>query len=236
MANAVIYPAWPARNSYVDHRSLSFIVLIALLLSVFAFAVSLHGRPHRTIVVEARKEVAAPVPAPTARKVVEPKKVVERRAAPEPGRVRAMASYLGKRYYVSTEATQRLVETAFAVGHEVKLDPLLILAVMAVESRFNPIAESMAGAQGLMQVIPKYHADKVPDTETDASFLDPDVNVLVGAKVLKEYITRSGGNLQSGLQRYNGASSDASAQYANKVMAEKERLRQVFSRRARGAT
>jgi len=231
-----MYSAWPARRAYVDHRSFSFTAVVALLLSVFAFALSLHGRPHRTVVVETRKEVAPSAPALKARKVAEPKKVVERRAVVEPGRVRAMASYLGKRYYVSTEATQRLVETAFAVGQEVKLDPLLILAVMAVESRFNPFAGSMAGAQGLMQVIPKYHADKVPDSEADASFLDPDVNVLVGAKVLKEYITRSGGNLQSGLQRYNGASSDASAQYANKVMAEKDRLRQVFARRARGAT
>jgi soluble lytic murein transglycosylase-like protein len=146
-----------------------------------------------------------------------------------------MSDYLGKRYFVSTEAIQRLVEMAFAVGHEVNLDPLLILAVMAVESRFNPIAESGAGAQGLMQVIPKYHADKLPDSQTDASFLTPSVNVLVGAKVLKDYIGRSGGNLQSGLQMYNGSPWDSTAQYASKVIAEKERLRQVLTRRFRGS-
>ena len=146
-----------------------------------------------------------------------------------------MSDYLGKRYFVSTEAIRRLVEMAFAVGHEVNLDPLLILAVMAVESRFNPIAESNAGAQGLMQVIPKYHADKLPESQTDASFLNPSVNVLVGAKVLKDYIGRSGGDLQSGLQMYNGSPWDSTAQYASKVIAEKERLRQVVTRRFRGS-
>lgn len=229
MANAIPYPSWSNQASYLTAKGPSLGSVIALLLSVFALVVSLYGRQHRTVVV-------APVKAPAAQVAPEPKATVKPVAAPEGSRVRAMADYLGKRYFVSTEAIQRLVEMAFAVGHEVKLDPLLILAVMAVESRFNPIAESVAGAQGLMQVIPKYHADKVPDSHADASFLDPDVNVLVGAKVLKDYIARSGGNLQTGLQRYNGAPSDASAQYANKVIAEKERLRQVFSRRTRNAT
>jgi soluble lytic murein transglycosylase-like protein len=153
--------------------------------------------------------------------------------APEERKIRAMSDYLGKRYFVSTEAIQRLVEMAFTVGHEFNLDPLLILAVMAVESRFNPIAESNAGAQGLMQVIPKYHADKVPDSQSDASFLNPSVNVRVGAKVLKDYIGRSGGDLQTGLQMYAGSPWDTTAQYASKVLAEKERLRQVLTRRFR---
>jgi soluble lytic murein transglycosylase-like protein len=236
MANSLAYPfRYPLQSTRASHfhskrPSASLGTLIALILSGIAFVLSVQDRPRPPAPVAAKKITAPPAPKAKARTVV------ERRAGPEQGRIRAMADYLGKRYYVSNEAVHRLVETAFSVGHEVKLDPLLILAVMAIESRFNPIAESNAGAQGLMQVIPKYHADKVPDSNADASFLDPEVNVLVGAKVLKDYIARSGGNLQTGLQRYNGASSDASAQYANKVIAEKERLRQVFSRRARGAT
>ena len=85
-------------------------------------------------------------------------------------RMRAIATYLGKRYLVSPDAVERFVQIAFDAGREVSIDPLLIVAVMAVESRFNPIAESTAGAQGLMQLIPKYHEDKLPESHADPSF------------------------------------------------------------------
>jgi hypothetical protein len=85
-------------------------------------------------------------------------------------RMRAIATYLGKRYLVSPDAVERFVQIAFDAGREVSIDPLLIVAV---KSRFNPIAESTAGAQGLMQLIPKYHEDKLPESHADPSFLDP---------------------------------------------------------------
>jgi hypothetical protein len=237
MANESSGISW-SYAPYGSFQAPSFASLAALMLSMIALVVSLQGRPS---VVVTEPVVEEPVPVEpfvadpvavvaTAAPAVEP-----RTPAPEERKIRAMSDYLGKRYFVSTEAIQRLVEMTFAVGHEVNLDPLLILAVMAVESRFNPIAESNAGAQGLMQVIPKYHADKLPDSQSDASFLNPSVNVLVGAKVLKDYIGRSGGNLQTGLQMYNGSPWDTTAQYASKVIAEKERLRQVLTRRFRSS-
>jgi soluble lytic murein transglycosylase-like protein len=229
---------WWSQARYGSFQAPSFASLVALMLSMIALVVSLQGRPS---VVVTEPVVEEPVPvqpfvADPVAVVATAAPAVELRApAPEERKIRAMSDYLGKRYFVSTEAIQRLVEMTFAVGHEVNLDPLLILAVMAVESRFNPIAESNAGAQGLMQVIPKYHADKLPDSQSDASFLNPSVNVLVGAKVLKDYIGRSGGNLQTGLQMYNGSPWDTTAQYASKVIAEKERLRQVLTRRFRSS-
>ena len=239
MANVFSGSSWSRHASYASFQAPSITSVLALMLSMVALVLSLQGR-HAAV---ARPAVEEPAPVPQF--VADPVAVVATAApapdvevrgpAPEQRKIRAMSDYLGKRYFVSTEAIQRLVEMAFAVGHEVNLDPLLILAVMAVESRFNPIAESGAGAQGLMQVIPKYHADKLPDSQTDASFLNPSVNVLVGAKVLKDYIGRSGGDLQSGLQMYNGSPWDSTAQYASKVIAEKERLRQVLTRRFRAS-
>jgi soluble lytic murein transglycosylase-like protein len=236
MANEISGNSW----SYAPYRGFqapSLASLMALMLSMVALVVALHSK-HAVVVQPVVEEPASVQPF-----VADPVAVVAtaapapdtRAPAPEERKIRAMSDYLGKRYFVSTEAIQRLVEMAFAVGHEVNLDPLLILAVMAVESRFNPIAESNAGAQGLMQVIPKYHADKLPDSQSDTSFLNPSVNVLVGAKVLKDYIGRSGGDLQTGLQLYNGSPWDTTAQYASKVIAEKERLRQVLTRRFRTA-
>jgi soluble lytic murein transglycosylase-like protein len=151
--------------------------------------------------------------------------------------MRAVAGYLARKYRVSTMAIEPLVSAAQSAGAELGLDPLLILAVTAVESRFNPFAESTMGAQGLMQVIPKFHQDKLEQHGTDKSgLLDPEINIRIGARVLKESIRRMG-SIEAGLQQYNGAPGDSEAPYANKVMAEKARLeqamRQQVSRRTR---
>jgi soluble lytic murein transglycosylase-like protein len=106
-------------------------------------------------------------------------------------RMRGALDYVSRRYHVSTEALQPIFATAQTIGHELHLDPLLIIAVIGVESGFNPFSQSVFGAQGLMQVVPRFHHDKLP--EEDSSFLDPVTNVQVGARVLKESISRNGG-------------------------------------------
>ncbi len=134
-------------------------------------------------------------------------------------------TYIAKRYQVSAVALEPLLAAAQQTGRSVGVDPLLLVAVMAIESRFNPFAESPMGAQGLMQVIPKWHPDKV-DVKTDkGAMFDPDTNIRVGALVLKEYI-QSTGSVERALQQYNG-SSDPAAPYANKVMAVKAQLSQA---------
>lgn len=148
--------------------------------------------------------------------------------APQPKRYRALAEYLAKRYLVSTEAIQEMVAAAHHAGERVGLDPLLIIAVMAVESRFNPIAESGAGAKGLMQVIPKYHLDKLEPWGGEKAVLDPPTNILVGAMILREYMDRTG-DLTAALQRYNGAPQDTETGYTRKVVNERQRLNQVVA-------
>lgn len=147
----------------------------------------------------------------------------------ENAQYRTLAVYLARRYKVAQDATEQLVGVAHEVGSRTGLDPLLILAVMAVESRFNPIAESVMGAKGLMQVIPRFHQDKLDALGGGDSVLDPMTNVMVGARILKDAVRRGGG-LMPGLQLYNGAFSDDSQQYAQKVMAEKERMLQMLKR------
>ena len=100
---------------------------------------------------------------------------------------------------------------------------------MGIESGLNPIAESVMGAKGLMQVIPKHHQDKFDESAGEQALLDPMTNILVGARILKEYIRRTG-SVESGLQTYAGAISDSTGTYAQKVMAEKERMRQALLR------
>ncbi len=146
-----------------------------------------------------------------------------------------LAGYLARRYRVATDATIDLVSEAYAVGRAVGLDPLLILAVISVESRFNPIAESNMGAKGLMQVIPKFHYEKLAEHGGADAVLDPRTNMLVGAQILKEYIVRAG-SLEAGLQMYNGASEDPTQGYAQKVIAERQGLEQTLARIGRRGT
>ena len=130
--------------------------------------------------------------------------------------------YIKRRYRVSPDAVLPVFEVAQLVGKERRIDPLLILAIIGVESGFNPFAESHMGARGLMQVIPRFHMDKMPEGSGSHQLFDPAVNIQVGVLVLEEAIRRRGG-LVAGLQSYSG-SSDAVGSYSSKVLAEKARL------------
>lgn len=135
-----------------------------------------------------------------------------------------LAKYLARRYRVSTSATDMLVDTAFATGKEVGVDPVLILAVMAIESGLNPFAESGVGAQGLMQVMSRIHQDKFEDFGGLQAAFNPIANIKVGAQVLKDCIRR-GGSLEAGLRLYVGAGNGADdGGYGAKVLAERARL------------
>jgi soluble lytic murein transglycosylase-like protein len=141
-----------------------------------------------------------------------------------------LVDHLSRRFLIASVATERMVAAAHRAAREVGLDPLLVLAVISIESRFNPIAESVMGAKGLMQIIPKYHLDKLRAAGGEDVVFDPESNIHIGARILQEYVYRTG-TLEAGLQFYNGAWRDNSAQYAHKVMAERNRLEQVVRER-----
>jgi hypothetical protein len=146
----------------------------------------------------------------------------------EEARYRALSEFVAKRYRVSQDAAFDLVTLAHDAAHQIQLDPLLIIAVIAIESRFNPIAESRAGAKGLMQIIPKFHGDKLEAFGGEEAIFEPEANIHVGARILKEYLRRTG-NLGIALQMYAGALGDDEDHYTRKVLNERYRLQQVLS-------
>jgi soluble lytic murein transglycosylase-like protein len=140
-----------------------------------------------------------------------------------------VTDWLSRRYRVAGDAANMLVTTAYSTAHEIKLDPLLILAVMAIESGLNPFAESPMGAQGLMQVMSKVHSDKFEEVGGSQAALNPVANIRVGAQILKDYVTRTG-SVEAGLKSYVGAGAiDDDSGYGSKVLTEYKRLKQVAS-------
>lgn len=140
--------------------------------------------------------------------------------SPEMGRVR---DWVADRYGMPVETLEPVLAAAEEAGRDRGVDPMLIVAVMAVESSFNPRAVSHMGAQGLMQIIPRYHQDKIGKKRGKNALFDPEFNVHVGTQVLHETITRYG-NVQRALQAYNGSLGDPSMRYPRKVLAMKKRI------------
>lgn len=138
----------------------------------------------------------------------------------------AVTQWLSRKYRVAPEPLGALVAEAFAVGAKVRLDPTLILAVMAIESRFNPYAQSPVGAQGLMQVLTRVHTDKYDDYGGTMAAFDPMTNLRVGVKVLQDCIKQAG-SVEGGLRLYVGAVTSDGSGYINKVMAEHLRIQSV---------
>ena len=141
----------------------------------------------------------------------------------------ALAEFIAKRWRIAGEAASSFVAIAYKAGRLHSVDPVLILAVMAIESRYNPVAESDMGAMGLMQVIPRWHPEKLTDHGGEDALLEPEVNIHVGAQILREYYRRLGDEVLA-LQMYAGAFNEPTAQYANKVYAERARLEPVRQR------
>ncbi|WEN41155.1 Membrane-bound lytic murein transglycosylase C [Thauera sp. GDN1] len=137
--------------------------------------------------------------------------------------------WIADTYRVSENTIEPALAAAETHAEELGFDPLLIVAIMAVESSFNPRAVSNMGAQGLMQVIPRYHKDKLGANRGRNALFDPVVNVRVGTLVLHEGLQRYG-SMQRALQYYNGALKDPKARYTRKVMALKKRLMTIAGR------
>ncbi len=147
-----------------------------------------------------------------------------RRVAPLDGEQQNVARFIARRYQLAIDQSQNIVEYAYRTAREFKVDPLLILAVISVESSFDPKAESHQGAQGLMQILTRVHADKFAPFGGVAAAFDPLANMKVGAQILKEYLGRDG-TVEGALKAYVGAALlPDDGGYGAKVLSERKRI------------
>lgn len=137
---------------------------------------------------------------------------------------RNISRFVAKKYRVGIDEVQHLVALAYRAAREFRLDPYLVLAVMSIESNFNPNARSPAGAQGLMQVLTRVHVDKFKPFGGVTAAFDPMANITVGASILKGYLVREG-SVEAALKSYVGAALlEHDSGYGYKVMSERERI------------
>ena len=175
---------------------------------------AVHGTAH------AATETVAAIPAAMTETPVPQKRVTE---------------YLSKRYRVADGAIKRVVAVAYEAADIAKIDPLLVLAVTAVESSMNPFAQSSVGAQGLMQVHTRVHTEKFEVHGGEEAALDPVANVRVGTVILADLVRR-GGSVERGLQLYVGAGNlPDDGGYGSRVLAEHSRLKLAAAGRVESA-
>jgi hypothetical protein len=217
----------------VSHNALALLGLLLVGASIFVFGQAdlRHAVEAQALGwLQARHEQRLPPEQLLASALAEPD-AVSRATAADPRQLTRqqaqVAQWISRRYRVAPEPVSRLVQEAWQVGQRAGLDPTLILAIMAIESSFNPFAQSSVGAQGLMQVMTKIHDDKYEAFGGTHAAFDPVTNLRVGVQVLKECIQRAG-SLEAGLRFYVGAANlPDDGGYAGKVLAEQSHLQQV---------
>lgn len=138
----------------------------------------------------------------------------------------AVASHLAKKYSKPRESVDPIVRAAYEAGDKHDVPPLLVLAVIEKESSLNPSAESFYGAKGLMQVVPRFHKQHLQDPDNPDELFEPQTNIMVGTRILRDYLREKGGNLGAALKRYSGNAR----KYAAKVASFRVELEAVEAR------
>jgi hypothetical protein len=229
-----ISPSLIVRMPFLRGTSLNKNILFALSLLILALATMALSMEPATISTPSQVKIAfsdtdslitvsPQMPAQSPDEGAKRKKIALERSALGKLEIEQLSSYLSRKYKVADTAVVTLIEGAIHAAKEQKLDPLLILAVIAVESGFNPFAQSNMGAQGLMQVMTKVHEDRFERFGGIAQALHPIANIRVGAEILAEYVRR-GGSVEEGLKMYVGATGPSDGGYGAKVLSERARL------------
>ena len=132
---------------------------------------------------------------------------------------REVAVKISSRFQTSPEVAAKIASSVHATATKHKIDPFLVLAIIAAESGFNPKAVSRAGAVGLMQAIPRFHQDKITRLGLGKSGLfGVEGNIALGVSILSEYLAASNGDQRRALQKYNGSVKDKKQLYSKKVL------------------
>lgn len=109
---------------------------------------------------------------------------------------------------VSQEDAIKIVDSSIKWGTRFGIEPSLLLAIAKVESTYDKFAISPVGAFGILQVLPKWHIDKIKDAKQEVGtpeMFDIDANIYVGTQIIKNCKVKYKGNINQALKCYNGS-------------------------------
>lgn len=135
-----------------------------------------------------------------------------------------MIRYLVNEYELNEREARILVRSADNNAHKYKIDLELLMAIIFVESTYKAKAQSSQGAIGLMQVVPKWHLDKIKEYGDVDVLYDIRTNIAIGTAILMEYLEKEG-NIRQALHRYNGSKDDKTLKYSNRVLKKYNELK-----------
>ncbi|KWT98345.1 transglycosylase [Variovorax sp. WDL1] len=139
-----------------------------------------------------------------------------------------LVDHLASKYKKPEGLVKRIVSSAYSEAVKVGMSPLLILAIAMKESSLDPAARSGYGAVGLMQVVPRFHMEKMRSKQDPEVLLrSPEVNIRVGTTILAEYHAQQRGSLTSTLAKYSGKARG----YAERVFHFRKELETVKNRK-----
>lgn len=141
--------------------------------------------------------------------------------------VKALARDIARRFHLAEGAAVSITRAAFTAAQARGIDPTLVLAIAAVESKFKPGAvNSTTGAKGLMQIMPRWHQDKILDVGGESSLLLIAPNIAVGAAIMAEYLDAEDGDIEDALGHYLGTTG--AERYVRRVNVEMAHLTRVM--------
>lgn len=148
------------------------------------------------------------------------------------GAQKEVAKMIAATYRVSMKTSTLIVAKTVIEAKKQALDPLLLLGLIGQESSFNKNAQSNYGAQGLVQVVPIYHADSMKKLGV-TNILEASVGkqIQLGAVVFKGFLGDDNKPVELALQHYNQGPNartiDPKLKYATGVLNKREAFANV---------
>ena len=117
------------------------------------------------------------------------------------GQTEQVSALLAQKFGVARAKADQIAAAVVKSASKYSLPPSLLLAVIAIESRFREKAHGANGATGLMQIVPSSHRQLLKGVK---DLTEPTANIEAGSQILHGYVDSAGGDVEAGLRSYGG--------------------------------